>query len=56
LIVLGGLVVIAAFCWDSQHTAAGGWPNPFNWPLFTLGEAMGAAGFVRAVSRRRDSL
>jgi hypothetical protein len=56
LFILGGLVVIAAFCWDCRHTAAGGWPNPFNWPLFTLGEAMAAAGFVHALGRRRDSL
>ncbi len=54
LIILGGLVVIAAFCWDFPNTAAGGWPNPFNWPMFTLGEAMGAAGFVHALGCRRD--
>ena len=54
LIALGGLVVIAAFGWDFQNTAAGGWPNPFNWPLFTLGEAIGVAGFVHALGCRRD--
>ena len=53
LIVLGGLVVIVAFCWDFQNTAAGGWPNPFNWPLFALGEAMAAAGFVHALGGRQ---
>ncbi|MGO8746677.1 MAG: hypothetical protein ACLQNE_11870 [Thermoguttaceae bacterium] len=53
LISLGGLVVIVAFCWDFQHTAAGGWPNPFNWPLFILGEAIGTAGFIHALGRRR---
>ena len=52
LIVLGGLVVITAFCWDSPNTTAGGWPNPFNWPLFTLGEAMAVAGFVHALGCR----
>lgn len=56
LITLGGLVVIVAFCWDFQNTTAGGWPNPFNWPLFTLGEMMGVAGFVHALRCRRDSL
>ena len=55
LIVLGGLVVIAAFCWDFQNTTVGGLPNPFNWPLFTLGEAMAVAGFVHALRCRRDS-
>jgi hypothetical protein len=54
LMVLGGLVVVVAFCWDSQHAAAGGRLKPFNWLLFTLGEAMAAAGFVHALVRRRD--
>jgi hypothetical protein len=54
LIVLGGLAVIAAFCWDFPNTAAGGWPKPFNWPLFALGEAMAVAGFVHALGGRRD--
>ncbi len=52
LIFGGGLIVIVAFCWDFRHTAAGGWPHPFNWPLFALGEAVGLAGFLRAFCRR----
>ena len=48
LILGGALIIIAAFCWDYQNTSAGGWPNPFNWPLFILGEAVGLAGFVHA--------
>jgi hypothetical protein len=51
LFVLGGLTVIVAFCWDWRHTAAGGWPQAFNWPLFALGEALGAAGFLPALAR-----
>lgn len=51
-IVLGGLTVIVAFCWDWRHTAAGGWPHPFHWPLFVLGEAIGAAGFLHALLKR----
>jgi hypothetical protein len=54
LMVLGGLVVIIAFCWDSQHLAAGGCPKLFNWSLFIMGEAMAAAGFFHALVRRRD--
>lgn len=47
--ILGGaLILVGAFCWDYQNTSAGGWPNPFNWPLFLLGEAVGLAGFVHA--------
>jgi hypothetical protein len=47
-ILAGGLVVVIAFCWDFRNTSAGGWPNPFQWPLFTLGEAIGLTGFVTA--------
>ncbi len=52
LLVIGGLLVIAAFCWDFRHWVAGGWPRPFNWPLFALGEAAGMAGFLHAFGRR----
>ncbi len=52
LIILGGLVVIVAFCWDFRQTATGGWPHPFNWPLFALGEVMAVVGFVRALGQR----
>jgi hypothetical protein len=52
LVILGGLVVIVAFCWDFRNTAVGGWPHPFNWPLFAVGETMAAAGFVHALVRR----
>jgi hypothetical protein len=44
----GGLIVIVAFCWDWRHTSAGGLPNPFNWPLFAVGEAIGIFGFLHA--------
>ena len=50
-IIGGGLIVVVAFCWDFRHTAAGGWPNPFNWPLFALGEAVGLTAFVHAFRR-----
>ncbi len=52
LIFVGGLTVIVAFCWDWRHVAAGGWPHPFHWPLFTLGEAIGLAGFLHVLSSR----
>jgi hypothetical protein len=55
LLVIGGLVVIVAFCWDFRHLAAGGWPHPFNWPLFALGEATGTAGFMRAFGRQASA-
>ncbi len=47
--VLGGAVVIViAFVWDFRNTSAGGLPNPFNWPLFMLGEAIGLTAFLAA--------
>ena len=51
-IIGGGLTIAASFCWDFRNTSAGGWPNPFNWPLFALGESVGAAAFVHAALRR----
>lgn len=47
-IIVGGLVVIVAFCWDFAHTAAGGMPHAFNWPLFLAGLAIAVSGFVHA--------
>jgi len=43
---VGSLILVVAFCWDFRNTAAGGWPNPFNWPLFWLGAAIAIAGFL----------
>lgn len=47
-IIAGGIIIIAAFMWDFRNTMAGNWPNPFNWPVFWLGEAVGIAAFVHA--------
>ena len=48
-IFLGGLVLIVAFCWDWRNILAGGTPNPFRWDIYTLGLAIGLAGFVRGM-------
>jgi hypothetical protein len=53
LIILGGLMVVIAFCWDFRHTTAGEWPHPFHWLLFGLGEVLGVVGFLRALRRGR---
>src|SRR5262249_46476236 len=45
----GGLLLVTAFCWDWKNLAAGGMPNPFNWPLFALGEGLGLAAFLAAL-------
>lgn len=51
-ILAGGFIIIVAFCWDFQNTSAGGWPNPFHWLLFAIGETIGLGGFIAAASRR----
>lgn len=51
LLVLGGLIVITAFCWDYENIMAGGLPNPFNWPVFFLGLGLAAITFLRALRR-----
>jgi hypothetical protein len=50
-IVLGGLIIIVAFCWDYRQVMAGGIPNPFQWSIFLIGEAIGLAGFALALNR-----
>jgi hypothetical protein len=54
-IVAGSLMVIVAFCWDFRGTARGDMPNPFNWPLFLTGLAIGVGGFADALYRRQRS-
>ena len=51
MVVLGGVLIVTAFCWDYRNVATGGWPNPFNWPLYAVGEATGLIGFIRALRR-----
>ena len=47
-IVAGGVILVASFCWDWRHIAAGGVPRGFPWPLFGIGQALGLGGFVHA--------
>lgn len=51
----GGLLIVAAFCWDYRNITAGGQPHSFHWPLFAIGEAIGLAGFSRALAKHRLS-
>lgn len=47
-IVAGGVVLVAAFCWDWRNIASGGMPDPFPWLLFSVGLAASLGGFARA--------
>lgn len=51
IIVLGGVIIIASFCWDYPNVMAGGMPNPFQWPIFLAGQTIGLVGFSLAVMR-----
>ncbi len=51
-VLAGAFVIVLAFVWDARNTLAGGMPNPFNWPLFLAGLAIGLTGFVAAVRNR----
>ncbi|HEX5227960.1 MAG TPA: hypothetical protein VFW44_09630 [Bryobacteraceae bacterium] len=48
-ILAGALVMVIAFVWDFRNTMSGGLPNPFNWPLFLLGEAIALSAFLAAL-------
>jgi hypothetical protein len=48
----GGLIIVLAFCWDFPNTAGGGLPNPFNWPLFAVGEIIGLVTSVHMLRGR----
>jgi hypothetical protein len=45
-IVTGGVILMVAFMWDWRNTTAGHPPNPFNWPLFAVGELVSAGSFL----------
>lgn len=47
-VLAGAVIIIVAFVWDFRNTTAGGVPNPFNWPLFLFGEALGLGAFLAA--------
>lgn len=51
LLTLGGLTVIVSFCWDYSSIVQGNIPPPFNWPLFSLGLAVGSGTFVFMIFR-----
>jgi hypothetical protein len=47
--LLGGLVVIVAFCWNAPLLLDGGVPADFPWPVFAAGMALAAWGAVAAL-------
>lgn len=53
-VLAGAVVIIVAFVWDFRNTSAGGLPNPFNWPLFLIGEAIGLTAFLAAAFARNS--
>jgi hypothetical protein len=53
LLLAGGVMIVVSFVWDFRNTTAGNMPNPFNWPLFAAGQALGCGVFAHALMRRR---
>jgi hypothetical protein len=54
-VLAGAAVIVIAFVWDFRNTSAGGLPNPFNWPLFLVGEAIGLIAFLAATLPSRTT-
>jgi hypothetical protein len=52
LILLGGVIIVVAMAWDFRNTSSGGYPNPFNWPLFAIGLAIGLGAFLSSLRYR----
>ena len=51
IIVLGGVIIIASFCWDYRDVIAGGMPKPFQWSIFLAGLTIGLVSFSLAIIR-----
>jgi hypothetical protein len=49
LVFAGCGLILFSFMQDFPNTTAGGLPNPFDWPVFGLGELVGAAAFLHAL-------
>jgi len=45
---LGGVLILISFTWDYRNLMSGGLPRPFAWWLFSAGELVGVAAFLRA--------
>jgi hypothetical protein len=51
LLTAGGVIAIAALCWDFRNIIEGGMPNPFNWMMFLAGLGVGIVAFALAFVR-----
>ncbi len=54
-ILLGGVLIVAAFIWDFRNIAHGGRPHSFNWFLFWAGEAVGLLSLAASLRLSSDS-
>jgi hypothetical protein len=53
--VVGGFIIVLAFCWEAQTVSAGGRPESFPWPLFALGGGLAQASFLHSIRARAPS-
>jgi hypothetical protein len=54
-IVLGGLIIVVAFCWDFRNAMAGQIPERFPWTIFLVGELTGLTAFALALRTRAQA-
>jgi hypothetical protein len=48
-VLVGALLILAAFWWDCRHTLNNGVPEWFNWPLLLAGLSIGLTRFIHAL-------
>jgi hypothetical protein len=53
-LVAGGIVLVVSFCWDYRNIMAGGYPQPFNWPLYGAGLLLAIVAFTHAFLRKGE--
>ena len=47
-IIAGAAVIVISFAMDHKNLLEGGMPNPFNWPVFLTGLAIGVGNYAWA--------
>ncbi len=51
-IVLGAVIILYTFMADASTLEAGGYPPPYRWVAFAIGELVGVTAFVKMILRK----
>jgi hypothetical protein len=54
--IAAGLVIILSFLLDVKNISEGGYPNPFNWWVFSIGLGGGLGIFIYCLNRRSPQI